>query len=52
MRASSQPCCVRPLQNKQAPEPHSDARAVPASVSWDLADPTKWEAVLDASQTR
>jgi hypothetical protein len=36
----------------QAPEPHSDSRAVPASLSWDLGDPTKWEAVLDPSQTR
>jgi hypothetical protein len=36
----------------QAPEPHSDSRAVPAALSWDLGDPTKWEAVLDPSQTR
>jgi len=42
-----------PLTNThQAPEPHSDARAVPSAVSWDLSDATKWETVLDPSQTR
>ena len=31
----------------QMPEPHSDSRADPAKVSFDLADPAKWQAVLD-----
>ncbi len=31
----------------QQPEPHSDARAHPANVSWELSDATKWEAVFE-----
>lgn len=31
----------------QQPEPHSDARAAPANVSFDLTDATKWEPVLE-----
>jgi hypothetical protein len=36
----------------QLPEPHSDARAAPSSINWDLKDVTKWEAVLSEKQTR
>lgn len=36
----------------QAPEPHSDARAVPASINWDLGNAALWEPVLDEQQTR
>lgn len=36
----------------QLPAPHSDVRAAPATLSWDLSDPTKWEAVLNERQTR
>lgn len=30
----------------QMPEPHSDARATPQSLTWDLTDPLAWEFVL------
>lgn len=36
----------------QAPEPHSDSRAAPASISWELNNEVLWEAVLDTHQTR
>lgn len=31
----------------QQPEPQSDARAHPATIEFDLCDPTKWEPVLE-----
>jgi len=38
----------------QAPQPHSDSRAVPISISWGrlVLDTSLWEAVLDERQTR
>jgi hypothetical protein len=36
----------------QAPEPHSDSRAVPAAINWDLGNAAAWEAVLDMHQSR
>ena len=29
------------------PHPHSDSRAHPSNISFDLTDPTKWEAVFE-----
>eukprot|EP00775_Hariotina_reticulata_P013287 gene13287-13418_t len=59
----SSPCCpytgVELVWNSsnawicmQAPQPHSDARAVPGSISWDLFNTCLWEAVLEERQTR
>jgi hypothetical protein len=36
----------------QMSEPHSDSRAAPGSISWELTNPVLWEQVLNERQTR
>lgn len=50
--ALSASACQPLLHLLQMPEPHSDSRAAPAAINWDLANTTLWEQVLDERQTR
>lgn len=45
-------CCLPVGCCPQAPEPHSDSRAAPSNVSWDLSNAALWEAALDEYQSR